>query len=48
MLNIRKDELPFDYNAFNKSEEEVYNEMLDKLKELNIYDKDLVPVSNDS
>lgn len=38
----------FDDNDFNKSEQEVYNEMLDKLKELNIYDKDLVPVSNDS
>lgn len=35
-------------DELNKSEEEVYNEMLDKLKELNIYDKDLASISNDS
>ena len=35
-------------DELNKSEEKVYNEMLDKLKELNIYDKDLASISNDS
>ena len=38
----------FEDQNFNKSEEEIYNEMLCKLKELNIYNKDLVTISNDS